>query len=177
MVDMDQEKAWVELSRNGDHAAFEELVRAHQRMIHSLAYRMTGSLDEADDLVQEAFIHAHQHLDGFRSDARFSSWLYRIAMNLCLNWKGRESHRVRAYDRWDPPGTADQGVDADVQQRVRAALQKLSPEQRAAIVLTVSDGMNHAEAARILECSETTVSWRIFTARRKLKSWLKTNNA
>src|SRR5664279_4543843 len=66
-------------SQNGDQGAFEALIREHQRMIHSLCYRMSGSLADAEDLAQETFIHAYQHLDGFRAEARFSSWLYRIA--------------------------------------------------------------------------------------------------
>ena len=80
-----EELPWVARSRQGDHEAFENLIRSHQRMIHSPTFRMTGSLANAEDLAQEAFIQAYQQLDSYRSEARFSSWLYRIAVNRCLN--------------------------------------------------------------------------------------------
>ena len=178
MGDSDEEKTWVALSRNGDHAAFEALIRAHQAMIHSLTYRMTGSLADCKDLAQETFIRAHQQLDSYQGTSKFSSWLYRIAINACLDWRKREQRRGQLHTRWSESQLADQdgpetaGGPDEVSRQVRSALMKLPPKQRAAIVLTVYSGHNHAEAAKILGCSETTVSWRIFTARRKLKQLL-----
>lgn len=170
MVAADEEKAWILRSRNGDREAFAALVRAYQKMIFSLCYRMTGSLDEAEDLVQDTFIQAYQRLDTFRAEARFSSWLYRIATNLCLNWRSRRARRDRVYEQWEPPAPA--AVDPDLAQHVQAALLKLPAKQRAAVVLTVYEGLSHAEAARALRCTEATISWRIFAARRRLKKWL-----
>src|SRR5205085_279128 len=84
----------VRQSQQGDQQAFESLIREHRRMIHSLCYRMTGSMGHAEDLTQETFIQAYQHLTSFREQARFSSWLYRIAANLCVNWqKSRARHQ------------------------------------------------------------------------------------
>jgi RNA polymerase sigma-70 factor (ECF subfamily) len=178
MGDTDEEKVWVLQSRNGDPAAFESLVRAHQRMIHSLTFRMTGSLADAEDLAQETFIRAYRQLDSYQGTAKFSSWLYRIAVNACLNWRKREARREQVHTKWAASGAAPQTVtnaltdNDELSQSVQAALMKLPPKQRAAIVLTVYDGHNHAKAAQILGCSETTVSWRVFAARRKLKRWL-----
>ena len=87
-------------SPNGDHGAFEALIREHQRMIYSLCYRMSGSPADAEDLTQETFIQAYQHLDAFRGEARFSSWLYRIAVNQCLNWRKREQRRDQVHQEW-----------------------------------------------------------------------------
>jgi RNA polymerase sigma-70 factor (ECF subfamily) len=178
MGDTDEEKAWVLQSRNGDPAAFESLIRTHQRMIHSLTFRMTGSMADAEDLAQEAFIRAYRQLDSYRGTAKFSSWLYQIAVNACLNWRQRETRREQIHARWaesndasrsgPEPGAGDDTLSREVQ----AALMKLPVKQRATIVLTVYDGHNHAEAAQILGCSETTVSWRVFAARRKLKRLL-----
>jgi len=171
----DEEQSWIARSRNGDPQAFEALVLRYQKMIFALAYRMTGSEADAEDLAQESFVAAFQQLGSFRGEAKFSSWLYRIAMNRCLNWRQRDVRRERAYENWGreretviEPGQHHDGVSAQVQQ----ALLKLDEKQRAAVVLTAYDGLNHAEAARVLGCSETTVSWRIFSARRKLKKWL-----
>jgi RNA polymerase sigma-70 factor (ECF subfamily) len=174
MSDTDEEKIWVLQSREGNPAAFEALIRAHQRMIHSLTFRMTGSMADAEDLAQETFIRAYRQLDSYQGTAKFSSWLYRIAVNTCLNWRQRERRRDQIHTQWaesnavaqSEPGTNK--PDGEIQ----AALMKLPAKQRAAIVLTIYDGHNHAEAAKILGCSETTVSWRVFAARRKLKRLL-----
>ena len=95
-VNLDDEPSLVEASRRGNPEAFASLVTRHQRMIHALTYRMSGSEAEASDLAQEAFVQAWRRLDHFRGEARFSSWLYRIAVNLCLNWKAQEAREARA---------------------------------------------------------------------------------
>jgi RNA polymerase sigma-70 factor (ECF subfamily) len=179
MVELDQEKEWLELSRKGDHAAFENLIRNYQHMIHSITFRMTGSMADAEDLAQETFIRAFQQLASFRGESKFSSWLCRVAMNASLNWRQREARRAEIHRQWssenisaDSPA-ADSTRQDEESQRVQAALDRLPAKQRAAIILTVYQEMNHAEAARALGCSEATVSWRIFAARAKLKRWLK----
>jgi len=174
MVAADNDWARILESRNGDSEAFEQLVREHQRMIYSLCYRMTGSAAEAEDLAQETFIHAHRHLGGFRAEARFSSWLYRIALNLCLNWKKRTQRQDRLHEKWAEQAEDASGPETGGEaQRVQQALLKLPAKQRAAIVLTLYDGLSHAEAAQALTCSETTISWRVFAARGKLRRMLK----
>jgi RNA polymerase sigma-70 factor (ECF subfamily) len=174
MGDTDEDKTWVLQSRNGDPAAFEALIRTHQRMIHSLTFRMTGSMEDAEDLAQEAFIRAYRQLDSYQGTAKFSSWLYRIAVNACLNWRQREMRRDQIHTQWAESNTISESepVTDGSSGEVQSALMKLPAKQRAAIVLTVYDGHNHAEAAKILGCSETTVSWRVFAARRKLKRLL-----
>ena len=77
MSDLNAEKTWVWQSQNGDHAAFESLIRTHQRMIHSLTFRMTGSMADAKDLTQETFIRTFRQLAAYRGDAKCSSWLSR----------------------------------------------------------------------------------------------------
>jgi len=173
----DPDETLVVQSQNGDPAAFESLVRNHQRMIHTLTYRMTGSLAEAEDLAQETFVRAYEQLAEYQGAAKFSTWLYRIAINACLNWRQRECRRREVYTQWaqeSEAGGSEAGSGAgDQSERVQASLLKLPARQRAAVVLTIYDGLNHAEAAKVLGCSETTVSWRVFAARRKLKAWLK----
>jgi RNA polymerase sigma-70 factor (ECF subfamily) len=167
-------------SRNGDAAAFESLIRKHQRMIHSLTYRMTGSLDDADDLTQETFIRAYRQISSYRAASKFSTWLYRIALNACLNLRQRETLRVEVHKNWTDTNCAPQAAAESAQagndlgRRAHGALLKLPAKQRAAIMLTLYDGLNHAQAAEVLHCSEATVSWRVFAARRKLQRWLAT---
>jgi RNA polymerase sigma-70 factor, ECF subfamily len=180
MGDSEDELEWIRRSREGDTQAFEALVLRHQRMIHTLTYRMTGSLADAADLAQESFIRAFHRLDDFRGDAKFSSWLYQIAVHACLNWKQSHARRERLHRDWaeqeralGAKSSADKRPPDEHSRPVQEALLKLPAKQRAAIVLTVYEEMNHAEAARVLGCSETTVSWRVFAARRKLKHLLK----
>ena len=172
MADTDEEREWVTASQMGDPAAFGRLVGRHQRMIHTLAYRMTGSLADAEDLAQETFIAAWEQLRGFRGEASFSSWLYRIAVNRCLNWRARAARRAAVQQDWSEQRDTPAPEKSELSQQVQQALLQLAPAQRAAIVLTVHDGLNHAEAARVLGCAETTVSWRVFMARRKLRTLL-----
>ncbi len=173
MADADAEL--VVQSQQGSPAAFEELVRLHQHMIHSLTFRMTGSLADAEDLAQETFLRAWAQIGSFRGGAKFSTWLYRIAVNACLNWRQSEARRFQLHARAaeeisPPPGEGNS--PGDQANEVQTALLKLPAKQRAAIVLTIYDGLNHAEAAQVLGCSETTVSWRVFSAKRKLKRQL-----
>jgi RNA polymerase sigma-70 factor (ECF subfamily) len=137
---------------------------------------MSGSLADAEDLAQETFIHAYQHLDGFRAEARFSSWLYRIAVNQCLNWQKRRQRLDQLHKEWSEQDREPSGADTGRTQQIQEALLKLPPKQRAAVILTAYDGLTHAEAAAALGCSETTVSWRLFAARGKLKRLLKDFN-
>ncbi len=173
MVATDDDSDRIARSHNGDPGAFEELIREHQRMIHSLCYRMTGSLAEAEDLAQETFIQAFRHFATFRAESRFSSWLYRIAVNLCLNWQKRQRRQEEVYKEWSEESRRPALGGDSRSQEIQAALMRLDPKQRAAIVLTVYDGLTHAEAAQALGCSETTVSWRLFAARGKLRHLLK----
>jgi RNA polymerase sigma-70 factor (ECF subfamily) len=172
-VDLDDEPSLIDASRRGDSGAFASLVARYQRMIHALTYRMSGSEADAADLAQEAFVLAWRRLDSFREESRFSSWLYRIAVNLCLNWNVRTARENRARTEWSRMEATSGPSESDPRAAfVQEALLKLPPKQRAAIVLTVYDEMSHGAAARVLECSEATVSWRVFAARRKLKRLL-----
>jgi RNA polymerase sigma-70 factor, ECF subfamily len=173
MVAPDEEARWIERSQQGDPEAFEQLIASYQRMIHALTYRMTGSLDDAEDLAQETFIHAFQQLGTYRAEAQFSSWIYRIAVNLCLNWRKRVRRRDQMHHEWGQLTIAEGPSSDDRAQRVQEALLQLPPKQRAAVALTTGQGLSHGEAARVLGCSETTVSWRLFAARAKLKRLLK----
>ena len=172
MEEHDEELGWVRRSQSGDAEVFGELVRRYQRMIHALTFRMTGSSADAEDLAQETFIRAYRQLATFRGDAKFSSWLYRIGVNTCLNWKKSVQRREKLHQDWADCDPATSSVPNEVSIRVQVALMRLPAKQRAAVILTTYDEMGHAEAARALGCSETTISWRVFAARKLLKKWL-----
>ena len=174
----DADKDLVLQSQNGSVAAFETLIRQHQAMIHALTFRMTGSSADAEDLAQETFIRAYEQINRFNGGAKFSTWLYSIAVHACLNWRRDEARRFQAHTNCageifaQQTGAAISAAQNEMAQQAQTALMKLPAKQRAAIVLTIYDGLNHAAAAKILRCSETTISWRVFTAKRKLRNWL-----
>jgi RNA polymerase sigma-70 factor (ECF subfamily) len=167
--------------QSGDTSAFEELIRRHQQMIHALTFRMTGSATDAEDLAQETFIRAFDQIGSFGHGAKFSTWLYSIAVHACLNWRRDEARRFLAHNGCAEEMCARQvngegsPAESPLAGQAQAALLKLPAKQRAAVVLTIYEGLNHAEAAKILRCPETTVSWRVFAAKRKLKQWLVKN--
>lgn len=159
----------------GDAGAFAILVKENQKMVFAVAFRMTGSMADAQDLTQETFLRAFQYLDSYRARSKFSTWLCQITVNLGINWRARESRRAGIHMKWAENSILDSpaGFPDELSHRVQQALDKLPPKQRAAIVLTVYENQSHAEAAKVLNCSEATVSWRVFAARRKLKYLLK----
>jgi len=177
MAPPDDELACIQNSPADDTEAFAALVKQHQKMVHALAFRMTGSLADAEDLAQETFIRAYRQLGSFRGDSKFSTWLCQIAVNLSLNWRKRESRRGEIHSKWAENAMAEDNehgeLPDELSRHVQTALNRLPAKQRAAIVLTVYEHCSHAEAATLLKCTEATISWRVFAARQKLKRWLK----
>lgn len=162
----------------GETAAFEVLVRRHQQTIFRLTRRMTRNLEDAEDLAQEAFVQAYRSLASFHGQASFSTWLYRIAVNLCLN-------RLRATQREDPKevdaSIPDVRADAlsellaaERDRALAAAIEELPPQQRATLMLRAYEGLGHREIAEILGCAEGTAKANYFHAIRALQRKLDT---
>lgn len=177
MIPSDDESNWIQRSLSGDREAFATLIEQHQKMVLTMAFRMTGSLADAEDLAQETFLRAFRQLDSFRSESKFSTWLCQIAVNLSLNWRSRENRRGDVHSKWAEDtilenDSSDHFPD-ELSRCVQIALDKLPAKQRAAIVLTIYESRSHAEAAKLLNCTEATISWRVFAARQKLKRLLK----
>jgi len=169
----DKEPALIRRSLQQDAEAFEALMRHYQQRIFLLAYRMTGVATDAEDIVQEVFVYAYQHLHEFREGSSFAAWLYRIATNDCLDWLKRRERRDRAYRGWLEDRSTTASAVGEMAARAHEALLRLPPKQRAALVLTACEGFNHAEAAQTLGCSETTISWRVFMARKQMQRLLR----
>jgi RNA polymerase sigma-70 factor (ECF subfamily) len=128
-------------------------------------------------LTQETFLRAFRQLDSFRAESKFSTWLCQIAVNLSLNWRSRENRRGDVHSKWAEnailEGDSRNEFPDELSRRVQNALNKLPAKQRAAIILTVYENHSHAGAAKLLNCTEATISWRVFAARQKLKRLLK----
>lgn len=177
MGERDNESELIAQSLSGDPEAYAALVYQYQTMIRAVTFRMTGSPDDAEELAQDAFVRAYQQLASFNNGSKFSTWLCKIAINLSLDWRRRESRRDDVHSQWAADAISDdnpgRGFPDELSRRVQDALNRLPAKQRAAIVLTVYENQSHAEAAKTLGCTEATVSWRVFAARRKLKQLLK----
>ncbi len=137
----------------GDRAALAALVRRHQDRVLSLAYRMLGRWDAAEDAAQEAFLRVWGSAGSYKPDARFTTWLYRILSNLCLDqrrrWR-RERRLVESpHDLTEPVRERGGTERRELQQRVQAAIQELPERQRLALILHRYEGLNHAEIAEI----------------------------
>lgn len=165
--------------RAGDTGAFEELYRQHARRLFSLVVRMIGSVDDAEDLLQEVFLQAHRKLSGFRGDSALGTWLYRMTMNQCLDHlRGRQVRMNRATasldeDQADEPVAPAPIVPAAVSRvDLERAIEMLPPGARAAFLLHDVEGFEHREIAQILGISEGTSKSQVHKARMKLRAML-----
>jgi RNA polymerase sigma-70 factor (ECF subfamily) len=161
----------------GRRAAFDVLVERHRRHVYRLCYRFAGNHEDASDLAQEAFIRAYRALGGFKGQSAVGTWLYRIALNLCLN---RVSARTPAFERLEAREHVDARTEAadaallraERATEVRAAIASLPEKQRAALVLRVYHELPHEEIAGILGSSVGAVKANFFHAMANLKKRL-----
>jgi RNA polymerase sigma-70 factor (ECF subfamily) len=157
----------------GETEAFDILVRQYQHEIYRLAYRMTRNAEDAKDLAQEAFVQAYRALGKFRQQSSFSTWLYRITVNLCLNHlksAGRHDLPEGEGQLSDPRGDSLGALLTDERDRaLAAAIEALPPQQKATLTLRVDQGLSHREIAAILDCSEGTAKANYFHAVRALQ--------
>jgi RNA polymerase sigma-70 factor (ECF subfamily) len=164
----------VARSTGGDPESFNLLIKRWERPIYALAYRTIGREDDARDVVQEAFLRAFRGLGGFKGQAKFSSWLYRITLNLCRDWMRRQRRApvvltpdgvdlVELAGESEGVETADAAVARkDLSRAVARAMSVLPEEQRAAIVLKEYHDLTFQEIADLLGCPLSTVKTRLY---------------
>lgn len=164
----------VARSKTGDTESFNQLVRRWERPIFALAYRTLGREEDARDVTQETFLRAFRALAGFKGDAKFSSWLYRIALNLCRDWirKERRAPLVAipeegdlermSIDRKEYVSVEDLAARAEMTRGVAAAMEQLPTEQRTAIILKEYHGLTFQEIADLMGCPLSTVKTRVY---------------
>jgi len=166
----------VQLSLGGDALAFEHLVKKHYLTVYRLSYKWCGVKEDAEDIAQEVFVKLAQKLKGFGRRSSFKTWMYRITINTakdfirkCASKRGYETAFAMQQSVTNPGPPLDDHLDA---RQLYKALDNLPAKQKAAVLLVFGEDMSHKEAARVLNCPEATVSWRIFQARKKLKTIL-----
>lgn len=183
-VAMDPDAELVDRWLGGDESAFEALVRRHEQKVYGLVLRMLGDREEALDVAQEAFLSLHRHGHSFRREARFSTFVFRVAANAALNRRrslGRKRARDRelieqheaGIDRPSAPRSPEAALaSSEIQQSVQAALLELPPDLRAAVILYDIEGHSYGEIAETLQVPEGTVKSRIHRARQALRQRL-----
>lgn len=161
----------VRLAQGGDRAAFEALLRRHYDRIHGLAWQMTGTRADADDVAQDVCCALVERLAGFRGEAKFSTWLTAIVFNAVRDARRRRRSLAGLTDRfgmWSGLLRGPDGRDLHDAMWVKGAITRLKPAYRDTVVLVAGQQLSHAEAAAILGVAEATVAWRLHEARRLL---------
>jgi RNA polymerase sigma-70 factor (ECF subfamily) len=182
-----EEMVLVDRARRGDLRAYDELIKRYQERIYATVYHMTSNHEDANDLAQESFVKAYQALKSFKGGSSFYTWLYRIAVNKTINFlkqrKNRQHMSLNDLDfnaEHDPDLVAlisdktprrDAGL-AELQEKLNAALLKLSEHHRMAVVLHDVQGLSHEEIAKVMDCNIGTVRSRLFYARQQLQALL-----
>jgi RNA polymerase sigma-70 factor (ECF subfamily) len=177
----------VASARKGNLEAYDELVRRYQERIYATVYHMTANHEDANDLAQEAFIKAFHALRSFKGGSSFYTWVYRIAVNKTINFlKQRKNKAQMSLNDMDLNAEHDPDLVAlisektprrevglaELQEKLNAALQKLSEPHRLVVTLHDVQGLSHEEIAQIMECNIGTVRSRLFYARQQLQAYL-----
>jgi RNA polymerase sigma-70 factor, ECF subfamily len=184
-VKRDDERELIGQCLQGDTDAFADLVRRYQDRIYNTVYRMTGHAEDAQDMAQEAFLKAYSALGQFQSNASFYTWLYRIAVNVCLSRRRRQKRAPATVSVDAGPEGRDLPDDTEhtrpsrraeqteARQAVQQAVADLPDDQRAVVVLKDFDGHSYATIAEIVDCPVGTVRSRLHRARTQLKDMLR----
>jgi RNA polymerase sigma-70 factor (ECF subfamily) len=187
MTDEYIEKDLLERARGGDQPAFETLVKNTDRLVYNLALRMTQNEQDALDVSQEAYLRAWKSLSSFEGNCSFSSWMYRITRNACIDYlKMKKKHSAIRIDaesddgeKFELPITDEESMQEVIAERndtasaIRQAIDGLSQLQREIIILSDVEGYSYKEIAQILQVEEGTVKSRLSRAREKLRCVLK----
>ena len=161
----------------GDAAAFACLIERHYDRIHRLAWRLTGSTADAEDVAQDVCVKLASAIKSFRGEAEFSTWIWRITYNAATDVL-RARQRVRPVEPSEMMLLVDARVpharasEARQNDELWQTVNRLPGQQRDAVLLVYGEEMTHAEAATVMGCSEKTVSWHLHAARKRLKTML-----
>jgi RNA polymerase sigma-70 factor (ECF subfamily) len=178
---MDQERAWIEQALQGDRVAFGQLVRAYERPVYNLTYRMLGDPAEAEDAAQETFLRAFTKLATYQPSRKFVNWLLSIASHHCIDRLRRRNRAPQlSLDGPLPPiwlasdaPQPEQVMDKkQAREQVRQVLETLPPDYRAAIVLRYWYNLSYQEIAGVMETTESAIKSRLHRARRMMASGL-----
>jgi RNA polymerase sigma-70 factor (ECF subfamily) len=173
MADLGQDV--IRRAQENDIAAFETIYRYYSGMVYRVALRMTGHVEDAEEVTQEVFLSVHKHLRSFAGQSSLKTWIYRITVNCSLNVQRKKRSRYRempweeGFDPEDARDDARETVEREARQDViNGLLERLNPDQRACLVLRSQEGLSYEEIARALNINMNTVRSRLKRARETL---------
>jgi RNA polymerase sigma-70 factor (ECF subfamily) len=176
-----EDQVLVERVLGGDNRAFEKLVEKYKKRIYYLAYKMTRDHDSADELAQESFVKAYQALSRFKKGYSFYTWIYRICVNLSINFLKKEKNSVSTdlisdkellhFSR-NVSNQLERMITSEQAAIVKQALETIPPDQKAVFILKTYENMTYEQMATVMNCSIGTVMSRLYRARFKLRSAL-----
>ena len=179
------ERDMIERASRGDAAAFNRLMEQHERRMYAVALRMCGNREDAQDCLQEAMLRVYRAIGGFKGQSSFSTWVYRITMNTCLDELRRKKNRQStSLDSlldmgWSPSDDTNapekQAMRSELRRNLNRAIQELPEEMRSAVVLREIQGFSYEEIAHMLEINVGTIKSRISRGREKLREKMKEN--
>lgn len=179
-LEFDSDASLVRRARDGEYGAFEQLFERHRALVYRYAYQMVGRRDDAEDMVQDAFVRAYQNLHRYRDEAKFTTWVLRIVSNLCTD-HGRMGNRRNALEQQEAGGALDwmtigmtedpvQNLESDRRKEaLRRALNALPIHHRSMIVLRDIEEREYSEIAQICGCTIGGAKLRVLRARRVLR--------
>lgn len=171
----DEELIAAACDGEGKHA-FSLLVERHYMTIYKFAYKWCGNKEDAEDVTQNACMKLANNLHSFKGDAAFTTWLYRLVVNTAKDYQRqknrKDSREPQMADGFDAPTGEAAADEKFYAQQVMAMIHEMPEKQREACILVYAEGVSHKEAAAILGCAETTISWRIHQARKDMNDLL-----
>ncbi len=174
-VDRQTEWRLVIGCQEGDGEAFRELFDTYSGRAYRIAYRMTGSHEAAEDVLQESWKRAFQTIRSFEGRSRFETWFIRVVVNVATDRKRAQARRpsVQSLELGgsrvaEQPGPLERAEVGELESALNAEVQALPANERASLILVAFEGLSYAEAAKALDCAEGTLAWRVSEARRRL---------
>ena len=160
----------ISSARKGDSRAFEMLVNCHYERMFAIAFKWTRNRADAEDVTQMACINMAKGIRKLRDEKTFATWLYRVVVNAAKDFFRQNSRTQTLPDNYEPVSEAlNPEENLHIQERLEE-IYALPEKERDAVLLVFGEGLNHSEAAQVLGCAETTISWRIHEARNRLNS-------
>ena len=175
----DHERELIERCRRGEVGAFDELIDRYKNLVFAMIHRTIPDPSSADDLAQDVFLRIHRGLPYFRGEARLSTWVYRIVVNVCMQDRGRGAQSVSLDDanaRVSTPAAADRHAnDLELRDRLEKAITQLPPQQRVLIAAHYLRGVQYEELAEAMNLPLGTVKNQLHRAKRQLRMLLETD--
>ncbi|MHC4267518.1 MAG: RNA polymerase sigma factor [Planctomycetota bacterium] len=165
----------VKLAKGGDSVAFENLVERSYMLVYKVSYKWCRTKEDAEDITQEVFVKLAKKIFSFREESSFQTWLYRIVINTAKDYTNKEERKLikeTAYREEQMLKSESAQKEVSIEEKIDQMIEFLPQKLKETALLVFGEGMNHREAAAVLDCAEKTISWRIHQVKKELKKHL-----